>query len=107
MEARIQLLQVWRNGGDHQPGGGLGVGQLEPLLIGNHGQNFPRLLHLQCLPDLVTKSLHGLLGGESLEDNHEVSHIVAGGHGAFLVTSNLSYFFNLLKKKQIYNNDWT
>ena len=63
MKSRIQLLQVWWNGGDHQPGRGLGVGQLEPLLIGYHGQNLSWLLHLQCLPDLVAKSLHSLLGG--------------------------------------------
>lgn len=37
-----------------------------------------------------------LTGGEDLEDDDEVGHVVSRHHGALLVRAHLTHFFNLL-----------
>lgn len=45
---------------------------------------------------LWRQSAASLTGGQDLQDDHQVSHIVSGGHGALLVGAHLTHLLDLL-----------
>ena len=55
------------------------------------------IFDLERLPDLLPEGLDGLLGGEGLEDDDHLGHVVPGQHRALLEGTNVSHLLDLLK----------
>lgn len=64
---------------------------------------FLRLQWAQVITHFLAECLHSLLGGQCLEDDHDVCHIVSRHHGAFLVRAHLTHLFYLLRREERVN----